>query len=448
MNALYVDDEDAVDGCLTPSVPDPEDEQGRSRFRRGWAASSTSGRKATGNSYQTSTRSSESVLEKYRTQLNGRTTRERTVTKSEQYRLEHPNRPSSARWRQQALPAWQPIFRPLNIIATFLGTGLLLVGLGVLMLIGSLGTHEVTVDYTDCISTAFAPRTCAQVLEKAINAPAPSKCTCTVPVTIPTDMRTPVYLYYSLDGFYQNHRRYVSSVDANQLAGDLTVSRSSLKENCYPFAMKDNDDQGPIYAPCGAVANSFFSDTFTLRFGSSAIKLHQKDISWNSDRRLRYHNPSTWEGTVRPRNWTVDASQLGPPEAGTGYENEHLIVWMRTAAFPAFRKLWGRIDPGSLWSNTEVLKAGEYLLDIEYSKCFEICLKFLKLTIIIIDRLPNGNRQAAYPKDGGHLKHQLAGRSKPFPSGALHCRRRTVHPLGRRLCPHRLEAQEKRSFPR
>ena len=26
-----------------------------------------------------------------------------------------------------------------------------------------------------------------------------------------------------------------------------------------------------------------------------------------------------------------------------GYENEDLIVWMRTAAFPSFKKLYGRI---------------------------------------------------------------------------------------------------------
>lgn len=376
MNALYrEDEEDQVDGCLTPTEPgspDPEDEQNRSRFRRGWAASSTSGgtRNRTGNSHQTSSRSNDSVLEKYRNELSSRTApgRERSWTKTEQYRLEHPNRPSNARWRQQGLPAWQPIFRPLNIIATFLALGLLLTTLGVLMLLSSLQTQELSIDYTDCISKAFAPKSCAQVLESSLNAPALPKCECTVPVHIPVDMSTPVYLYYSLDGFYQNHRRYVSSVDTNQLAGSVSVSRSKLKENCFPFAMKDGDDEGSIYAPCGAVANSFFTDTFTLRYGSSPLKLHQKDISWNSDRRLRFHNPKSWVGTVHPRNWSMDASQLGPAEAGTGYENEHLIVWMRTAAFPAFRKLWGRIDPGSLWSQTQVLKAGEYLLDVDYSK--------------------------------------------------------------------------------
>lgn len=37
-------------------------------------------------------------------------------------------------------------------------------------------------------------------------------------------------------------------------------------------------------------------------------------------------------------------------------EDEHFIVWMRTAGLPNFRKLWGRIDDG--------LPAGEYQVQI------------------------------------------------------------------------------------
>jgi hypothetical protein len=38
-------------------------------------------------------------------------------------------------------------------------------------------------------------------------------------------------------------------------------------------------------------------------------------------------------------------------------EEEHFIVWMRTAGLPNFRKLWGRIDTG--------LDAGNYYLMID-----------------------------------------------------------------------------------
>ena len=39
-------------------------------------------------------------------------------------------------------------------------------------------------------------------------------------------MAAPVYLYYQLDNFYQNHRRYVSSRSDTQLAGTMYTSSS------------------------------------------------------------------------------------------------------------------------------------------------------------------------------------------------------------------------------
>lgn len=37
---------------------------------------------------------------------------------------------------------------------------------------------------------------------------------------IPNDIKGPVYVYYQLDNFYQNHRRYVKSRDSSQLNGN------------------------------------------------------------------------------------------------------------------------------------------------------------------------------------------------------------------------------------
>jgi len=37
-------------------------------------------------------------------------------------------------------------------------------------------------------------------------------------------------------------------------------------------------------------------------------------------------------------------------------ENEHFIVWMRTAGLSTFRKLWGKIE--------EDLKTGDYTFEV------------------------------------------------------------------------------------
>jgi hypothetical protein len=61
-----------------------------------------------------------------------------------------------------------------------------------------------------------------------------------------------VYLYYKLQRFYQNHRRYVKSRDDSQLHGRDTPVQSV----CDPLATTAD---GQAYAPCGFIANSMFN---------------------------------------------------------------------------------------------------------------------------------------------------------------------------------------------
>jgi hypothetical protein len=60
--------------------------------------------------------------------------------------------------------------------------------------------------------------------------------------------------------------------------------------------------------------------------------------------------------------------QLDPYDPNNnGLKNEAFIVWMRTAAFPQFRKLYARVDHqiGSLFAKS--LPNGHYFLEIDYS---------------------------------------------------------------------------------
>ena len=75
-----------------------------------------------------------------------------------------------------------------------------------------------------------------------------------------------MYFYYGLSNFYQNHRRYVKSRSDSQLLGDL---RKGL-EDCAPYTTADyKNASGSLvkdvpYAPCGAIANSFFNGECSL----------------------------------------------------------------------------------------------------------------------------------------------------------------------------------------
>ena len=101
--------------------------------------------------------------------------------------------------------------------------------------------------------------------------------------SIQNKIKGPIYVYYKLTNYLQNHRRYVNSRSNKQLAGEyLTVDELS---DCDPikkvgdlwtqqkvslrrdpnnpsrrFKLDDNDPA----IPCGLVAKSFFNDTFQL----------------------------------------------------------------------------------------------------------------------------------------------------------------------------------------
>ena len=72
--------------------------------------------------------------------------------------------------------------------------------------------------------------------------------------------------------------------------------------------------------------------------------------------------------TLRPRDWHQDLWELDTEnESNNGLQNEDLIVWMRTAALPNFRKLYRKIDH-SEGTYSEGLPKGTYQLNIDYRK--------------------------------------------------------------------------------
>jgi len=164
--------------------------------------------------------------------------------------------------------------------------------------------------------------------------------------------------------------------------------RSVTAKGNVEFDPLNTDKDGNTYAPCGLVANSLFNDTIRLvRCTDPSCSTFERvrqtgsDISWESDRKTKFSNPPVAAGQdlcdafvgVKPPNWPVDACNLGEavpgvynpfsPEfnsSGRGYKNEDLIVWMRSAALPNFRKLYRRIV-------NEDLSDGQYGILIDYN---------------------------------------------------------------------------------
>uniref|UniRef100_A0A6M2CR05 Putative cell cycle control protein n=2 Tax=Rhipicephalus microplus TaxID=6941 RepID=A0A6M2CR05_RHIMP len=269
-------------------------------------------------------------------------------------------KPSSSAFKQQRLSAWQPILTAGTVLPTFFVIGLAFVPIGIGLLVSSNEVQEFQFDYTDCKEKGKNV-TCASVIENDIK----KTCVCLERITLPEDFKSEVYVYYGLTNFYQNHRRYVKSRDDTQLLG------KPLQTNldCEPFA-QDPKTGKPI-APCGAIANSIFNDTLTLKYrhkqeqngieDPTVVKMLFDKIAWPTDRRVKFRNPPgmNFNGTAKPPNWPLPVEEVG------GFENESLIVWMRTAALPTFRKLYGRVDHSQEFFVSSLPK-GDYDLEIVY----------------------------------------------------------------------------------
>jgi hypothetical protein len=87
------------------------------------------------------------------------------------------------------------------------------------------------------------------------------KLRCTISIPITQDMLKPVYVYYELDGVYQNHRRYVRSRSDVQLAGK-NASATDLAA-CNP-QLNYGGNTSMMINPCGLVAWSNFNDSYSL----------------------------------------------------------------------------------------------------------------------------------------------------------------------------------------
>jgi hypothetical protein len=217
---------------------------------------------------------------------------------------------------------------PYWVIGTFFLVGCVFVPIGVVILIASGDVSEVRVDYS-------AAATCKKFEENDENC-AYKNCAqqsreCTVDFKVDADMKGEVYVYYELENFYQNHRRYFKSRSDTQLRGDekalpdagdkgvlssdppitecdpessrFTHVNEKLFETPGGATNRDEDCNKQdldttseaykkncmkvFYYPCGLIALSQFNDKFKIerKDGDTrqTIKWRNNKIAWQSD---------------------------------------------------------------------------------------------------------------------------------------------------------------------
>lgn len=275
-------------------------------------------------------------------------------------------RPDDGAFYQQRLPAWKPIINIHSTVPVFGVLGIFLVPIGLLLITTAGSVKEMRLDYSECNGCETK-----SYLED---------CQCTVDFTLDTKFGgSQVMMYYGLERFYQNHRKYATSRSDYQLRGNPL----NPDDNCEPY--ESDLDSNKVFAPCGLIANSMFNDTFDLEWLSQIhkngsildvnkkINFTQEGIAWESDHGNKFKNPAgndlvaSFNGTVKPPSWSKAPYELDPGNpSNNAFLNEPFIVWMRVAAFPTFRKLYSRITMELNPELSNGLESGSYRLKVNY----------------------------------------------------------------------------------
>ncbi|KAI3921483.1 hypothetical protein MKW98_013417 [Papaver atlanticum] len=235
----------------------------------------------------------------------------------------------SSKFVQQELASYKPILGPKLIISAFVLMAVFFISNGAAILHASRSVVEIVDRYdTECIPEKFRNDTLSYIQNATISK------SCTRDIKVPKDMKQPIFVYYQLGNFHQNHRRYVTSRSNAQLKDPLNEEEIGT---CDPVAKLDN---GQPIVPCGLIAWSLFNDTYSFSLGNNkTLAVNKKGISWKSDRDSRF------DDQVFPKNFQ-NGVQGGKRLNSNIPLNQHedLMVWMRIAAFPSFRKLYGKIE--------------------------------------------------------------------------------------------------------
>ncbi|PVH16617.1 uncharacterized protein CXQ87_004912 [Candidozyma duobushaemuli] len=287
---------------------------------------------------------------------------------------EKSRRPNDNAFQQQRLKAINPVITAHWLIPILLGLGVFLLPLGGAMWLASHRVEDFTIDYTQCENLASAdywspipdqytnynldyadvPQAQWKLDTNESQPFEDERRVCKIQFHVPHTLKSPLYFFYRLENFSQNHRRYAKSFSEDQIQGtaaSLAAIKDGVGENCEPLSQ---DDSGKKLYPCGLVANSLFNDTFTPTF--SGVNGTSDDYVWS-------RNGISWStNDGRFKKTKYDPSEIAPPPNWykmfpEGYNStnvpdisqwEDFQNWMFTSALQKFNKLYMRNDNEAL----------------------------------------------------------------------------------------------------
>ena len=269
----------------------------------------------------------------------------------------------------------RPILTPKSVLPIFFLLAIIFGPIGGLLLWASDKVQEISIDYTTCgvqapfdfepipsghVSSSFSSkspvnvqwRRTSEMITYTLPTNAHNTTICELQFDIPNELKAPVLLYYRLTKFYQNHRRYVRSIDQDQIQGQARTAAEVKGSYCDPLTLGED---GKPYYPCGLIANSLFNDTISSPqfLNGTQYPMSNSNIAWPSDATIFATTKYTADQVVPPPDWRkrypVYNESFPIPDIHTWQE---LQVWMRTAGLPTFSKLALRSDSASMPAGT------------------------------------------------------------------------------------------------
>lgn len=330
---------------------------------------------------------------------------------------EFPQKTSSKRppvnnFTQQRLKAVNPVFTLNTMTPILMLLGVFLVPLGGAMWLAAHYVQDVSIEYTQCEvlaskdhwspipdeyvryrykNTNFADVTTAQwkLTEDDTQTDDDEKNVCEIQFLVPHKIKGPLYFFYRLENFHQNHRRYAKSYSEDQLNGKA-ASVNDIKNtaglNCQPLA---TNSEGKPYYPCGLIANSLFNDTFTstlsaVNGSSSDYTMTNDGIAWSHNNERFKKTKYSYKDIAPPPNWIKKYpdgyNSTNVPDILTWSEFQN---WMFTSALADFQKLALRNDNDAIEEGTYQVSIGLHFPVLPYNG---------KKHIVLSQRSPIGGK--------------------------------------------------------